>query len=105
MKTTHQIVSTDEYIAEAQRLGIAQNKTLRFMYQTWWVLWVPRVVIVGFTILCVVNHVDWSLTAMFVGFLVLSFLGEWLGRAVWRRRAIELGSRGPQPLSPWVRTA
>jgi hypothetical protein len=54
MKTTHQIVSTDEYIAEAQRLAIAQNKTFG---------------------------------------------------AVWRRRAIELGSRGPQPLSPWMRTA
>jgi hypothetical protein len=33
MKTTHQIVSTDEYIAEAQRLAIAQNKALKFFYR------------------------------------------------------------------------
>jgi hypothetical protein len=32
MKTTHQIVLTDEYIEEAQRLAIAQNTALRLMY-------------------------------------------------------------------------
>jgi hypothetical protein len=80
MKTTHQIVSTDDYIAEAQRLAIAQNKTLKFFYQTWWAWWLPRVGIVGFIIYFLVNHFDWSLTAEFGGFLVLSFLGEWLGR-------------------------
>ena len=34
MKTTHQCVLIDEYIVEAQRLAIAQNKTLKFLYQT-----------------------------------------------------------------------
>jgi hypothetical protein len=80
VKTTHQIVLTDEYIAEAQRLSIAQNKTLKFMYQTWWVWWLSRVAMVGFIIFCVVNHFDWSVTAMFGGFLVLSFVGEWVGK-------------------------
>jgi membrane protein implicated in regulation of membrane protease activity len=80
MKTTHKIVSTDGYIAEAQRLAIAQNKGLKFIYQTWWALWLPRVAMIAFIFFCVVNHFDWSLTAIFVGFLVLSFLGEWLGR-------------------------
>jgi hypothetical protein len=47
VKTTHQIVLTDEYIAEGQRLSISQNKTLKFMYQTWWMWWLPRVAMVG----------------------------------------------------------
>src|SRR5260221_13997594 len=41
---------TDEYIVEAQRLSIAQNKTLKFFYQTWWAWWLPRAVIVGLMI-------------------------------------------------------
>ncbi len=36
MKTTHQILLTDEYIAEAQRFAISQNTVLRLMHQTWW---------------------------------------------------------------------
>jgi hypothetical protein len=71
---------TEEYIAEAQRLSIAQNKTLKFMYQTWWAWWLPRVGLVGFIIFCAVNHLDWSVTGMFGAFLVLSFLGEWVGQ-------------------------
>jgi hypothetical protein len=50
VKTSHQIVLTDEYIAEGQRLSISQNKTLKFMYQTWWVWWLPRVAMVGIII-------------------------------------------------------
>jgi hypothetical protein len=80
MKTTHRIVLTGEYIAKVQHLSIAQNRTLRFMYQTWWAWWLPRVGLVGFIIFCVVNHFDWSVTAMFAAFLVLSFLGEWVGQ-------------------------
>ena len=80
MKTTHQIVLTDDYIADAQRLSIAQNKTLKLIYQTWWTWWLPRVGFVGFIIYGVVNHFDWSFTAEFGGFLLLSFLGEWAGR-------------------------
>jgi hypothetical protein len=80
MKTTHRIVLTDEYIAEAQRLTIAQNKTLKFMYQTWWARWLPRVVIVAAIIYFVVASFDWGAIALFGGFLALSFLGEWWGR-------------------------
>jgi hypothetical protein len=80
VKTTHQIVLTDEYIAEAQHLSIAQNKTLKFMYQTWWAWWLPRIAMVGFIIYFLVNSFDWSLIAMFGAFLGLSFLGEWVGQ-------------------------
>jgi hypothetical protein len=80
LKTTHRIVLTDEYIAEAQRLAIAQNKPLKFVYQTWWSWWLPRVALLGFLIFCLANHFDWSVSATFGGFLVLSFVGEWIGR-------------------------
>lgn len=80
MNTVHKIVSTDEYAAEAQRLAIAQNRVLKLMYQTWWTWWLPRVGMVGFIIFCVANHFDWSLTAWFGGFLVLSIVGEWFGK-------------------------
>jgi hypothetical protein len=73
-------VLTDGHIAEAQRLAIAQNKTLKFIYQTWWAWWLPRIAMVGFIVYLLVNGFDWSLTAMFGAFLVLSFFGEWLGR-------------------------
>jgi hypothetical protein len=76
----HRIVLTDEYITEAQRLAIAQNKTLKFMYQTWWAWWLPRLAMIGFIIYFIVNNFDWSLTAIFGAFLVLSFSGEWLSR-------------------------
>jgi hypothetical protein len=79
VKTTHQIVLTEEYIAEAQRLSIAQHKTLKWMYQTWWVQWVARVVMGGFIIYSLLNHMD-SVAALFGVFLAISFWGEWLGR-------------------------
>jgi hypothetical protein len=47
MKIAHQIVLTDEYIAEAQRIAIAQNSVLRLMYQTWWIRWIPRFIFAG----------------------------------------------------------
>ncbi len=56
------------------------SKTLKFMYQTWWVWWLPRVAMVGFIIFCVESHFDWSITAWFGAFLVLSFLGARVGR-------------------------
>jgi hypothetical protein len=80
LKTTHRIVLTDEYIAEAQRLAIAPNKPLKFIYQTWWSWWLPRVAMLGFIVYFLANGFDWSLTAMFGAFLALSILGEWLGR-------------------------
>jgi hypothetical protein len=80
LKTTHQIVLTDEYIADAQRLSIAQNKALRLMYQMWWTWWIPRVALAGFMIYGFINHFGWSFSAECGGFLVFSFVGEWLAR-------------------------
>lgn len=80
MKTTHEILLTDEYIAEAQRLAIAQNIVLKLMHQTWWFFWVPRFIVIGAAI------VFWSLgdSNFFLFFLALlfclSFLGPFLSR-------------------------
>lgn len=79
MKTTHQIILTEEYIAEAQRFSIAQNMALKWMYQMWWVQWVARIIIVGFIIYSLMNHIV-STAALFGVFLAISFLGEWFGR-------------------------
>jgi hypothetical protein len=79
VKTTPQFVLTDEYIAEAQRLSIAQNKTLKSMYQTWWLQWLARVVMVGFIIYSLLNHLE-STAALFGVLLAISFWGEWFGR-------------------------
>lgn len=79
MKTTHQIVLTEEYIAEAQRLSIAQNKTLKFIYANWWVRWLSRLVMVGFIAYSLVNHNE-STAAIFGAFLAISIWAEWFGR-------------------------
>jgi hypothetical protein len=79
VKTTHKLILTEEYIAEAQRLSIAQNKTLKLMYQTRWLHWVARVLMVGFIIYSILNHMD-SAAILFGVFLVISLFGEWFGR-------------------------
>jgi hypothetical protein len=79
VKTTHHLVLSEEYIAEAQRLSIAQHKTLKFMYQMRWVQWLARAVMVGFIIFSLLNHM-YSVATMFVAFLAISFWGEWFGR-------------------------
>jgi hypothetical protein len=77
MRTTHQIVLNDEYIAESQRLGIAQITALRLMYQTWWFLWIPRVVIAGTIIYFLLNDSAW--TAVFCGVVLAgSFFGQYV---------------------------
>jgi hypothetical protein len=77
MRTTHQIVLDEEYIAESQRLGIAQVTALRLMYQTWWFLWIPRVVLAGTIIYFLLNDSVWF--AMFCGAVLAgSFLGQHL---------------------------
>jgi hypothetical protein len=80
MKTTHQILLTDEYIAEAQRLAVAQNTVLRLMHQTWWFFWVQRFILLGAAIvfwsLGDSNFFVFSLAVMFC----LSFLGPFLSR-------------------------
>jgi hypothetical protein len=70
---------TEEYIAEAQRLSIAQNKTLKFIYQNEWVRWLSRLVMVGFIIYSLVNHLE-STAALFGVFLAISIWAEWFGR-------------------------
>jgi len=77
MRTTHQIVLNDEYIAESQRLGIAQITALRLMYQTWWFLWIPRVVLAGTIIYFLLNDSAW--TAVFCGAVLAgSFFGQYV---------------------------
>jgi hypothetical protein len=79
VETIHKLILTEEYIAEAQRLSIAQNKTLKLMYQTWWVQWVARAIMVGFIIYSILNRMDFA-AILFGVFLVISFFGEWFGR-------------------------
>jgi hypothetical protein len=70
---------TDDYIANAQRMAISQNKTLKFFYQTWWAWWLPRVVIVPSMIVLYLMNLE-STVALLGVILVVSFTGEWLGR-------------------------
>jgi hypothetical protein len=79
VKTTHQCVLTDEYVAEAQRLAIAQNKTLKFLYQTWWAWWLPRVVLAGILIFSLLNDLEF-VSIMIGAILLMSVGGEWFGR-------------------------
>src|SRR5207245_11016779 len=76
MRTTHRILVNDEYIAAAQHLSIAQNRGLRLIYQTWWMVWPPRAILFA----CVVgSFFFWILrpTAAFCGaLLALSFASE-----------------------------
>jgi hypothetical protein len=80
MKIAHQIVLTEEYIAEAQRLAIAQNTALRLMYQTWWFLWIPRFIFAG------AATAYWLLNSpLFASFFVLMFGLSFLGQYLLRR--------------------
>lgn len=79
MQTTHQILLSEEYITESQRIAIAQNRVLRFLYQTWWAWWVPRVGMAASIVFLLVERLQSP--AMLMGvFLVLSFVGEVYGR-------------------------
>jgi membrane protein implicated in regulation of membrane protease activity len=80
MKTTHQIVLTDEYIANAQRLAIAQNTALRLMYQTWWFVWIPRFISLGAGIVFWLLNYSYFIVLFFGLMVALSFLGQYLLR-------------------------
>lgn len=81
MNTTHKFVLTDEYIAVAQYRSIAQNKTLKFFYQTWWAWWLPRIVIVLMMIVPYLININMGSTEVFLGvLLVFSFTGQWFGQ-------------------------
>jgi hypothetical protein len=78
MKATHQILLTDDYIGEAQRLSIAQNTTLRLMHQTWWLLWLSRLILLAAAIVSYWILDDWIFPVLFIGGIVaLSFLGQY----------------------------
>jgi hypothetical protein len=79
MKTTHRFVMTDEYIAKAQHRSIAQNKMLKFLYQTWWARWLPRVVIVALMMFLYMINLG-STVALLGIMLMFSFAAEWFGQ-------------------------
>jgi hypothetical protein len=76
MRTTHRILVNDEYIGAAQRLSISQNKTLRLIYQTWWVVWPPRVVLFACVVASLFVEVLRPTAALCGALLALSFGGE-----------------------------
>jgi hypothetical protein len=84
---------SDEYIAESQRLSIAQNKTLKFLYQTWWAWWLPRLVSV---VLIIVFYVlNLKSTAVLLGvFVSFSFAGEWFGQRNLAKARQKVRTRG-----------
>jgi hypothetical protein len=83
MKTLHRIVLIDEYIKDAQHLMIAQNTTLRLIYQTWWL---PRVAIAG--AMGILLFEGYALEAWITSvFLLFTFLGEFLSRRTFSQGA------------------
>lgn len=92
MKTTHQIVLTEEYIAEVQRLTVAQNTALRLMYQSWWFLWIPRLVLSATGLVYYFLFDDWVFPALFCGGLItLSFFGWY----VFQRKLAKARKKSP----------
>jgi hypothetical protein len=75
----YRIVLTDEYLEEAQRLSLAQHTTLRLMYQTEWVWWLPRVIFAAALVFLLVEKLTQA--AVVTGaFLVLTFIGPFHSR-------------------------
>jgi hypothetical protein len=94
VKTIHQIVLSDDYLAQAQRLTIKHNKALRLMYGSWWVWWVPRIAL-AFAIVFLLMHNITDVVWLPAGFIILSFAVEWATRrslARSRKRARAKGS-------------
>jgi uncharacterized membrane protein len=81
MKTTHQILLNEEYIGEAQRLGIAQNTALRLMHQTWWLLWLARLLLLAAGLVDYFVSGGCVFPALFCGgIVVMSFIGQYMFR-------------------------
>src|SRR6185312_10548990 len=78
MKTVHQLLLTDAYAAEAQRVVIAENLALRLIYQAWWVRWTSRAMLLGGIAFCLAYGLR-SDAALFAGFLLLTFVAEYWG--------------------------
>lgn len=79
MKTVHQLLLTDAYVAEAQRIIIAENRILRLVHQTWWVRWSFRIMMVGGAGFCLYIGVR-SVGALCAALLVLGFVTEYTDR-------------------------
>jgi len=77
MKTMHRIEVTEEYLKEAQRLVLSQNKTLRMIYLNRGLWWLSLVVLVGCVIfLASMDALDWFLGLFFGAVITLSILGQ-----------------------------
>jgi hypothetical protein len=94
MRTTHRFLIDDDYITHAQRLTIAQNKTLRLLYQTWWVHWLPRIVFaLGAIVFAFIENFRY-MALLFGLFLILSFAGEMFTRRNLAKARGRLRSKG-----------
>jgi len=83
MRTTHRILVNDEYIAAAQHLSIAQNRGLRLIYQTWWMVWPPRAILFACVVSSFFVEILRPTAALCGALLALSFAGE-----VFKRRSL-----------------
>jgi len=94
MRTVHHLLYSDEYIAESQSVVIAQNRALRFIHQSWWVWWPPRIALVGATAICWTAQLNRAAT-LTAACLLFTFWGEHFGRrslAKARNRVREKGT-------------
>ena len=81
MKVVYGVVLTDEYLKDVQRLTFEQNTMLRLTYQTWWIMWPPRVIVAGFLAwMFVYDVVSWPVVAFFGSVLILTFVQPILSR-------------------------
>ena len=76
MRTTHRILVDDEYIRVAQHLSISQNRASRLIYQTWWVVWLPRILLLACIVTCLFIEFLRPAAALCGASLALSFGGE-----------------------------
>jgi hypothetical protein len=77
MKTMHRVEVTEEYLKEAQRLVLSQNKTLRMIYLNRGLWWLSLVALVGSVIFLAATHaLDWFLGLFFGAAITLSVLGQ-----------------------------
>ena len=76
MRTTHRIVVDDEYIGAAQRLWISQNRIFGPIFQTWWVRWLPRVVLFACIVVSLFVETLRPAAVLCGALLIVSFGGE-----------------------------
>jgi hypothetical protein len=93
VKTIHQIVLSDDYIAQTQRLVIQHNKALRLMYGSWWVWWIPRIALASVILFLLMHHVT-DVVWWPAGFIVLSFAVEWSTRRSLARSRSRVRAKG-----------